>query len=149
MSPERAALPALIRWQYFEGWPSGYGVRQLAEYLSTEAKEMENDTLTVVRPFMGGQVYGSGLDLYLRKSENLLLEVIGPDPEISLASLTEWLDEGHRVVLVADTTNPTGMAIIEQVSPYLESEQIWFYPKPASDRGFVVWEVEQGIIEAP
>jgi len=149
VSPENASLPALIRWQYFEGWPSGYGVRQLAEYLSTEAREMGRDELFVFRPFMGGQVYGSGLDLYLYNSENLVLsenmvlEVIGKDPEVAVSRLSEWLSRGHRIVIVADTANPTGMAVIEQVSPFLELERIWYYPRPNNNPGFAVWEVHQ------
>ncbi len=149
VSPEKASLPALIRWQYFEGWPSGYGVRQLAEVLSTEAREMGHDELFVVRPLMGGQVYGSGLDLYLHNSEslelseNLVLETIGKDPEIAVSRLSEWLSEGHRIVFVADTGNPTGMAVLEQVSPFFELERIWYYPRPNNNLGFAIWEVHQ------
>ena len=31
-----AQLPEIERWQYVNGWPSGYGVRQLADYLKTD-----------------------------------------------------------------------------------------------------------------
>jgi len=142
-APEKAALPTAIRWQYFEGWPSGYGVVELTEYLLTAAMETELDQIIVARPFMGGHVYGSWLDLSLNHSENILLEVIGSDSDVALAKIAKWLNSGQRLVLVADTTNPTGMATIEQIAHHLELELIWAYHKPACDQGFVIWEVHR------
>ena len=34
--PSRAPLPPIDRWQYVEGWPSGYGWREAAELLRRE-----------------------------------------------------------------------------------------------------------------
>ncbi|MFH1280668.1 MAG: hypothetical protein ABII08_03610, partial [Candidatus Beckwithbacteria bacterium] len=31
-----AALPEIDKWQYITGWPSGYGVKELTDYLKTD-----------------------------------------------------------------------------------------------------------------
>jgi len=48
----KAQLPAIERWQYIEGWPSGYGIKEVIDYLNNQSKEkaitvlVEDITLT-------------------------------------------------------------------------------------------------------
>lgn len=35
-NPTAAALPEIDKWQYITGWPSGYGLKELVDYLKTD-----------------------------------------------------------------------------------------------------------------
>ena len=54
--PEKAPLPEIERWQYVTGWPSGYGLKELVEYLKSDQPSVlvteDNDLIKSGLPYL-------------------------------------------------------------------------------------------------
>ena len=65
---ENARLPQIERWQYLEGWPSGYGVKPLIDFFK---KELKNNKVNVIAE--EETLIPSSLSLYLSEEPNFKL----------------------------------------------------------------------------
>jgi len=52
----QANLPVIERWQYIAGWPSGYGLKELTDYLKTDTPQVliteNSDLITTGLPYL-------------------------------------------------------------------------------------------------
>jgi hypothetical protein len=68
-NPEKAPLPFLDRLLYFEGMPSGYGIKEAADFITRESKKKPLILITTVD--LGNPQ--EGVSVYLWKKENIKL----------------------------------------------------------------------------
>ena len=67
--PAKARLPQVERWQYFEGWPAGYGFRDLVIFLKTNY--LNKNVLLITEK---ETLVSSGLPLYLTDFSNIKIK---------------------------------------------------------------------------
>lgn len=72
-SPEIAPLPQVERWQYFEGWPAGYGLKDVVFHLENEYLR-KNKKITLITE--EETLVSSGLPLYLTAYPDLKVEPV-------------------------------------------------------------------------
>jgi len=65
---KHARLPQVERWQYLEGWPSGFGVEHLVNFFK---KELKNNKINVIAE--EETLISASLSLYLNKEPNFNL----------------------------------------------------------------------------
>ena len=66
--PAVAPLPQIERWQYFEGWPAGYGLTDLISFIQEEYLQERKELLIITEK---ETLVSSGLSLYLMDYSNL------------------------------------------------------------------------------
>lgn len=132
--PYSVALPPIVRWQYFTGWPSAYKIDELAAYLKDEARQAE-DGIHVVRCLAWDDPF---IDLYLE-----------PSPELNLApaiSFPENVAEMRELAASRPTFffynprpgNPCDVALLQEE---LSLSLAWNRVRPDSTAGLEVWRV--------
>jgi hypothetical protein len=134
--PENAALPAIERWQYIGGWPSGYGLPELKAFLEEQA---QLGNLHVAR-LSFAYAPAQGLDVYLSPSRAIRLHTIDwTDPTGAKARVAR-LSARRRTLFVS---SPDGEALhgVVAVNYFDNARLIWTYVKPGSDSKLVVWEI--------
>jgi len=67
-----ARLPDMDRFQYIEGWPSGYGVEEAARFLKAEAERSPGGLIVVCSEY-GGNSH-AGLRMLLRREGKIRIE---------------------------------------------------------------------------
>jgi hypothetical protein len=142
--PSRASLPALDRWQYIEGWPSGYGIPQAVGWLQNRASQEDlsvitdpNDTI----PLDGVLIYlhddprvrAYGEDL----SEPVRANALGTEAFVVLDSIPhpDFAMLNPSADLVARFPKPGGQSAIE----------VYSLPKDLTVRQLSVVTVEDSI----
>jgi 4-amino-4-deoxy-L-arabinose transferase-like glycosyltransferase len=101
--PEKAPLPRSERSGYLEDWTSGYGLREVGEYLVKE--EMKDSGKTIV---VGTEGYfgtlPDGLQIYVNSYRNIIVKGVGlPIVEVD-KSLLESKKFGNKTYLVVNST---------------------------------------------
>jgi hypothetical protein len=136
-APERARLPAIDRGQYVSGWPSGYGTREAAEFLKTQAR-VHSHGITVMRLHYEDQP-NQALDLYLPRSDRISVATFNPGQP-------EWLAEVERLA----AERPTFFVFSPQrdrqaydtfVSRFADATLVWQMPRPGGAVGLEIWSV--------
>ena len=98
--PERAPLPGRDRVQYVEGWASGFGVREAAQYVRAQA-ERHPEGIAVVGHEGGSRGPYLGLRTYLLRDDRVAFEEL----DLTRQDAVERLRAGSRptfIVLPAD-----------------------------------------------
>ncbi len=101
--PSTLSLPRNDRWQYITGWPSGYGVRELADEMVEQNESLQLVTLSFanwekLEAYLIGRTDRVGVRLYKPGLQlgNSLLVVDEPEDNSSLAKLGLTLTEIAR-----------------------------------------------------
>lgn len=137
-----AALPEAERFQFVTGWPSGYGVRHLADYLRAEAAATPGG-VTVARTYWADHPLQS-LNIYLAPSPSLSLFTLADEDESSARSL-RWQSARRRTLLVLTTDRGVPHRIRKAGAPLLDCcRPLWSYTRPGGETGFVVYELNCG-----
>jgi hypothetical protein len=142
-----ADLPAPERFQFVEGWPSGYGVRELVAFLR-EQSEATPGGILVARTNWADHPLQS-LNVYLTPSSALSLYTVADESESSVKYLT-YLNTKRRTLLVLSTERGLPQRVREPASPLLGcGRPVWSYTRPGGTAGFVVLELNCGDLPAP
>lgn len=137
-----ADISAPERFQFVEGWPSGYGVRELVAFLREQGEATPGGIL-VTRTNWADHPLQS-LNIYLTPSPSLSLYTIGDESESSVKYLT-WLNTRRRTLLVLSTERGTPIRVRAAAAPLLGcAKPIWSYTRPGGMSGFVVLELNCG-----
>jgi hypothetical protein len=137
-----AEIPAPERFQFVEGWPSGYGVRELADFLRAQGEATPGGVL-VARTNWADHPLQS-LNIYLTQSPSLSLYTIGDESESSVKYLT-YLNTKRRTLLVLITDHGVPRRVREAGAPLLTcGRPVWSYTRPGGATGFVVLELDCG-----
>ena len=141
-----AGLPWLERYQLVTGWPSGYGVRELAAFLREQGASTPGGIM-VARTFWADHPLQS-LNLYLTPSPSLSLYTVGDDNESSVKYLT-WMSTKRRTLLVLSTDHGVPQRLRQAATPLVGcGRPIWSYTRPGGATGFVVLELSCGTAAA-
>lgn len=73
-NPVEAAIPRVDRNQLFDDWPSGYGVKEVIDYLNQKAKNSKVVIATEGTFGLNPFVY----EIYLKKNENVIIKSYWP-----------------------------------------------------------------------
>lgn len=142
-----ADLPAPERFQFVEGWPSGYGVRELAAFLRGQGEATPGGVL-VVRTNWADHPLQS-LNIYLSGSPSLSLYTLADESESGVKYVT-YLNTKQRTLLVLGTDRGAPHRIREPAAPLLGcGRPVWSYTRPGGTSGFVVLELACGDLPAP
>jgi len=127
--PVHARLPTDTSWEYISGWPSGYGIVELGEYLKRRSAE----NAAGIDVFRLGYALVSSLDLYVPSSPLLTFHSLNP-------GIFEKVLDKQKVGLrpafvILDTTN--------EVAPVDLSHafKVWSYSRPGGKSDLQVWEL--------
>ena len=141
-----ADIPAPERFQFVEGWPSGYGVRELVAFLRGQGEATPGGIL-VARTNWADHPLQS-LNIYLTPSPSLTLYTVGDENESSVKYLT-WLNSRRRTLLVLSTERGVPQRVRAPAVPLLGcGRPVWSYTRPGGTSGFVVLELNCGDLPA-
>lgn len=123
--PQKTPLPRKMRSGYLEEWTSGYGIKEVADYLKKEAKK--GKVLAGTEGFFG--TLPEGLQIYLEKVPNITVIGIGyPINRIPEKLINALVD--NRVFLVVNDSR------LELTEPELQRMKlIAVYPKAVKPDG--------------
>jgi len=107
-----AKLPEIERWQYVTGWPSGYGLKELSQYLQTDTPDI---LITEENNLVRG-----GLP-YLWPEHSLEIIAVGEDNSLTQEQLTK-LKNSPKIYLVLN--------VAEKLPKQLQGELIKKFPRP-------------------
>ncbi len=142
-----ADIPAPERFQFVEGWPSGYGVRELAVFLREQGEATPGGVL-VVRTYWADHPLQS-LNIYLSGSPSLSLYTVADESESSVKYLT-WLNTRRRTLMVLSTDRGVPHRVRWPGAQLLGcGRPVWSYTRPGGASGFVVLELSCGDMPAP
>jgi hypothetical protein len=122
--PSRADLPSMERFQYVEGWPSGYGWRESAAFLDAQRRSLSSPIAVVTdpdHPALAGLSLGDarvrvrGLPLDAPRTVRLLRDRAGAQPTFIVTGhplRREPLNGRLLVEHVAGFTKPGGRAFV-------------------------------------
>jgi hypothetical protein len=141
--PDKAPIAERLRWQFIEGWPSGYGVSDLVGFLEGEVRAGD-ESVYVMRFFNWDQAH-QGVNLHLRSnktsSDDSGLEFIATlEPEM-LEPSAEGLIPNRRTFIVLDRANSEAVAILDEFQPLMNAELVWSHVRPGGASGLEVWEI--------
>ena len=77
-NPVRAAIPKIDRNQLFDDWPSGYGVREVIDYLDNQAR---NKTIVIGTEGTFG-LNPAVYEIYLKQNKNIIIKGYWPVGEV-------------------------------------------------------------------
>lgn len=137
----RAELPADERFQLVTGWPSGYGVQELATFLEKQSATTPGG-ITVARTNWADHPL-QGLNIYLTPSPSLTLYTIS-DSELSSVEDIARISTERRTLLVISTDHGVPDRLREAARLLKCSKEIWSYTRPGGLTGFVVRELSCG-----
>jgi hypothetical protein len=144
VQPDKASLAERLRWQFIEGWPSGYGVAELSDFLEDEAIADENG-INVMRFFNWDQAH-QGVNLLLDadklEANGRKLSFIATFPPDMLERSAERLIPTKRSFIVLDRANSEAVAIMDEFLIDMDAHIIWDYLRPGGVKGLEVWEVD-------
>ena len=86
-----ARLPEMDRFQYIEGWPSGYGVEEAARFFEAEAERLPEGLMVICSEY-GGNSY-AGLRILLRRERKIRIDHLLARGEAEFARLERWAAE--------------------------------------------------------
>jgi hypothetical protein len=140
--PWTIPLPEIVRWQYINGWPAGYGAKELVAFLDSASRKAP-DGINVLRPPHVVHTYRGGLDLYLDQihADRVHLHVMLEGDVQDFKELAVNLAAERRTFFVFDASHPESSEYRQLISQYLPLTRLWAFPKPDSDLGFEVWEI--------
>ncbi len=100
LDPTRAAMPGLERFQFVEGWPSGYGVRETVLFVKDElARHPEG--LTVVVNSRAHLTTRVALGVELRRASGVRFEDLPLERSDAVPLLEKWVRERPTLVVVS------------------------------------------------
>jgi hypothetical protein len=135
----KAPLPEIERVQFVSGWPSGYGLVELAEYLGQRSRQTPGG-INVVRLKAPEPVY-LGLDLYLKPSSAI---VIYSTDRASLVDELSRLGRTQRpTFLVMSVENRQRWAVPATAQFILQcGDRVWSYVRTGGISGLAVYQVD-------
>jgi len=99
--PSRARMPAIERFQYVEGWPSGYGVRETVARVAEE-RASHPEGLTIVVRSRALPTTVMALSTAFRRDPGVRIEDLPLDePAKALPLLGAWARERPTLVVVS------------------------------------------------
>jgi len=141
-----ADLPGPERFQFVEGWPSGYGVRELVDYLRKQGEATPGGVL-VARTNWADHPLQS-LNIYLSGSPSLSLYTVADESDSSVRYLT-YLNTKRRTLLVLSTDQGVPYRVRAAALPLLGcGTPVWSYTRPGGTSGFLVLELNCGDMPA-
>lgn len=129
--PINAALPDIVRWQYIEGWPSGYGMRETTDFLV----ETADTTPGGINLLNWNGPFGTYYSLYPPASPNLHLLPYDIEGEAMQAALSQ-----RRTLKVFTCIGVDAQALATEGYTL-----IWSYAKPGGGCQYTVWEYQAAL----
>ena len=121
-----AKIPEIERWQYVTGWPSGYGLRELSDYLKTDSPDIliveNNDLVRSGLPYIWpGQkmeimVMADGMTLSSDQKQYLQQEIAATKTVMSVLNINENLPDDLRGELIKQFPRPENKSAIRLYS---------------------------------
>ena len=137
-----AGIPAVERFQFVNGWPSGYGVLELAAFLREQSEATPGGVVVARTNWIDHPL--QSLNIYLTPSPSLFLYTVGDESEFSVWYLT-WLNARRRTLLVLITERGAPKRVREPAAQLLKcGRPVWSYTRPGGVTGFVVLELNCG-----
>lgn len=103
-NPERANLPSSERSGYLEEWTAGTGIKETADYIKNEAKNLPVGQKIVIGTEGYFGTLPDGLQIYLEKIPNVLVIGVGLDIGDVPQSLKDSKKDGNKTYLVANSS---------------------------------------------
>jgi hypothetical protein len=135
--PASAVLPAVDRFQYIEGWASGYGVNETVVFLQAQAVDRPVNALTLLYPITAKD----SLEVALQGDNRVQIQPILP-PTAGLDNRIRRALRSGKTFLVL--TNPQDLELLtkaRQATPDLAYNLVFSGNKPASNIRIEVYEV--------
>ena len=99
--PRLARMPAVDRFQYVDGWPSGYGVRDTVAWVKGE-RARHPEGLTIVVRSRASPATQMALSVAFRRDAGVRIEDLPLDePSRALPLLEQWVRERPTVVVAS------------------------------------------------
>jgi hypothetical protein len=119
-----AKLPKNDRSGYLEEWTAGYGIKEVAEYLKSEVKDLPAGRQVVVGTEGYFGTLPDGLQMYLADTPKITVIGVGLDLKELPKSLRESRDSGNKTYLVINNSR------LKADPDRLELKLLASYPKP-------------------
>jgi hypothetical protein len=135
--PANAALPAVDRFQYIEGWASGYGVKETAAFLQSQSGNRPVIVLTLLYPITAKD----SLEVVLQGDNRVQIQPVLP-PDAGLDNRIRRAVRQAKTFLVL--TNPQDLELLtkaRQATPDLTYRLVFSGQKPNSSIKIEVYEV--------
>lgn len=101
-NPPKADLPRGERSGYLEEWTAGQGIKEISEYLKSEAVNLGDGEKFVVGTEGYFGTLPDGLQMYLNKNSNIWVVGVGLDFDNNPEPLKESFEAGNRTFLVVN-----------------------------------------------
>jgi len=103
-NPQSANLPRSERSGYLEEWTSGYGIKEVSEYLREQPKNLPAGRQVIVGTEGYFGTLPDGLQIYLNDVQGLTVVGVGIDIKELPKSLIESRDAGNKTYLVINNS---------------------------------------------
>jgi len=128
IKPENAKIPGADSNQYFNDWPSGWGVKESVDFFK---KQAESEKISIFTEGTFGLMPAS-LELYLVDNKNIFIKGIWPIPEVPPKEVMDKVKSG-----------PTFMVYFQQEPrDGWNLKKIVEYKKGNSNRYYTVYQVK-------
>jgi len=119
-------LPQIEKWQYVNGWPSGYGVQETAQFI----KELNPDYILTEK----SDLLRTGISYYQPLLSDKIIPIEDPwSNNLELFGITNEFMKDHKVV--------AAFHIIKNVPSGYNGKQIFNYIRPGNGDNLVVFEI--------
>jgi len=105
-NPQEAKLPQGERSGYLEEWTSGYGIKEVADYIKEEQSKGPNKIVVGTEGYFG--TLPDGLQMYLNADPKITVIGVGLDIREIPISLIESRDAGNETFLVINNSRFKG-----------------------------------------
>lgn len=120
INPALAPIPQKDIFQYATGWPSGKGMREIAQTLQ---KKSETEPITVLSEGIYGSLATTSLELYLGNNTNTTIRAIEPIPETVEGDLAKEV-QTKPVYLLLNRSLPPDNWNLELVEKYDRQDDV-------------------------
>ncbi len=136
--PAQAPIPTFDRFQYVEGWPAGYGLTEVGQFLEGEQKQASRP-LTVLGTDL---IPYNGLSIYFSGRPNF--EVIYASPNLAGMdeTLKQALQTGPTFFVLTDPKDSPNLEAYRQNFPSLTFRLVFTAPRPGDQYHLLVYKIE-------
>lgn len=147
-NPSQAQIPALDRYQYFDGWPSGIGVGETVTFLDTLTSSAENAAPVLVITGGFGRHGFWSVPLQMRGNPNIQFRNLDIRSETDLRKLVDYSAQQRTLILLEYPLVIIPQQLVSLVDP--APTLIFEYKRSRAEGGFQIYELNRNarIVEA-
>lgn len=93
-----APLPAVDRFQYIDGWPAGWGVKEIVRYLERQSAQGE---LTILTEGEFGSLPTTAMNLYFGNYPQIHIVPINDQKTFAISSFIQWSSPVYMILNIS------------------------------------------------